>query len=132
MGKIRNHSLRGRIVGLLAGLGALALVLFACGAWLTGYLPVRLFSAERWKDPTWEDRRVTMVEALLLTNDPVGMTRPQVEALLGPPTTTDYHANWDAVYYLGPERNLFSIDSEWLVLRFGPDGRVVERDVLPD
>jgi len=37
----------------------------------------------------------------------------------------------DYVYWLGPERGLFSIDSEWLVLKF-KDNVVTRAAVLTD
>ena len=35
----------------------------------------------------------------------------------GVPPPTDYFREYDYAYWLGPERGLFSIDSEWLVVR---------------
>jgi hypothetical protein len=56
-----------------------------------------------------------------------------VVALLGRADDTRNFSDWDFVYLLGPERGLlFSIDSEWLVIRFGPDGRVSEYEVARD
>jgi hypothetical protein len=55
-----------------------------------------------------------------------------VTELLGEGDKTNYWNDWDAVYWLGPERGLFGIDSEWLVLRIGPDGRVMEYRVMTD
>lgn len=120
------------LLGCLGVIAGLALVVTLSGAWMTGYLPVRLFNEARWKDPALADQRVTMVEALLLTHRLEGRTRAEVLELLGPPTETDYFANWDAVYWLGDERGMIRIDSEWLVLRFGPDGRVSEHLVVTD
>jgi hypothetical protein len=36
------------------------------------------------------------------------------------------------VYWLGPERGLVSVDSEWLVVRLRPDGRVGVAQVVTD
>lgn len=120
------------LFGCLGVFLGLVLAVTAAGAWMTGYLPVRLFSEARWKDPARMDQRVTMVSALLLTHRLEGRTRSEVVDLLGAPTNTDYFADWDLVYWLGDERGLFGIDSEWLVIRLGPDGRVVERRVVTD
>lgn len=60
------------------------------------------------------------------------MSRSEAVGLLGEPDTTDYFADFDMVYWLGPERSFISIDSEWLVLRLGEDGRVTERRVVSD
>jgi hypothetical protein len=55
-----------------------------------------------------------------------GKTRQDVITLLGEPSDEGYFRKWDLVYWLGPERGYFSIDSEWLVLRLGRDDRVIE------
>jgi hypothetical protein len=54
----------------------------------------------------------------------VGLTRQEVIALLGEPRRTEYFKEFDIVYYLGPQRGFMGIDSEWLVLKLNPDGRV--------
>jgi outer membrane protein assembly factor BamE (lipoprotein component of BamABCDE complex) len=107
-----------------------------CGAaglgWITGYLPMQFFNSARWKTPDTSYTRIRMLEALLLTHDLEKMTKSEVVDLLGQPPPTAYFSEWDFVYHLGPERGLLSIDSEWLVLRFGPDGRVSEWAVVSD
>jgi hypothetical protein len=66
-----------------------------------------------------------MVDWLFWTKKLDGRTRAEVIALLGPPDGGDYFREPDnLVYWLGPERGIMSIDSEWLVIRIGPDGRV--------
>lgn len=41
------------------------------------------------------------------------------QVILGPDTENAYFKEIDnMVYYLGPERGLISIDSEWLVIEF--------------
>jgi len=39
---------------------------------------------------------------------------------------------FDIVYYLGPQRGFMGIDSEWLVLKLNPDGRVKKAAVAHD
>jgi hypothetical protein len=112
--------------------GALALGLAAGAAYLTGYLPVRAFSSAEWKSPAADGVRLSMLDPLLWTHRLRGMSREQVLALLGPPDPTGYFREWDYVYWLGDERGLFRIDSEWLVLRFGKDDRVSEWAVVRD
>ena len=51
--------------------------------------------------------------------------------MLGEPPKTNYFSDWDVVYWLGPERGLAGIDSEWLIVRIGEDGRVAERGWSP-
>lgn len=76
--------------------------------------------------------RLAMVDDLLERHELRGMSREEITALLGPRDDTPYFRDWDVVYWLGPERGLFRIDSEWLVLRFGFDGRVQEYQVVRD
>ncbi len=61
-----------------------------------------------------------------------GKSRAQVEALLGPAEETEKFRSWHLVYHLGPERGLFRIDSEWLVVRFSPAGNVTEYRLVRD
>jgi outer membrane protein assembly factor BamE (lipoprotein component of BamABCDE complex) len=73
-----------------------------------------------------------MADGLLLTNRLLGMTREQVVALLGPPPATNYFSEWDLVYQLGLQRSFIAIDSEWLVIRLGSNGRVQEARIVVD
>jgi len=75
--------------------------------------------------------RIQMVDDLLKQHSLAGMTRDEVNALLGVPPKTRYFSDYEYVYWLGPERGFMSIDSEWLALRFRDD-RVVEARVVRD
>jgi hypothetical protein len=59
-----------------------------------------------------------------------GLRRDSVKRLLGLSDSTDYFREWRLVYWLGPERGLIRIDSEWLVLRLGPEGRVSDYRII--
>jgi hypothetical protein len=69
-----------------------------------------------------------MVDDLIASGRLDGLTRAEVVALLGEPLPrgsfpagamyTDMH------YYLGPERGLFPIDSEWLFIDLDAEGVV--------
>jgi hypothetical protein len=96
----------------------------------------RSFDSVAWRtndqaDVMWP-ARLAMVDDLLARHELRGMSRESVAALLGSRDETPYFRDWDAVYWLGPERGLFRIDSEWLVLRFGSDGRVREYQIVRD
>lgn len=115
---------------------AFLVVVIAAGsalvAWNFGYLPVRMFDSALWKSGEDEGVRLSMIDALLLTHDLRGLSRGEVDALLGGRTDTDKFSSWDLVYWLGWERGLIRIDSEWLVIRFDKDDRVSEWAVVRD
>jgi hypothetical protein len=121
-------------LGVLFGIAAaMTLALTVSCAFMTGYLPVRQFDSAAWRNPPAPYRtRVEMIDAFLWSYTLRGMHRADVHRLLGRPPSTPYFADWDYVYWLGNERGLFSIDSEWLVLRFGRDDRVSEWAVVTD
>ncbi len=52
--------------------------------------------------------------------------------MLGEPPPPEYFRDWDMVYRLGMERGFISIDSEWLVIRLGTNGRVTESRIVHD
>lgn len=77
--------------------------------------------------------RLRMADGLVRDGRLVGMTRTQVDALLGPQTQTEYFRPEHAyVYWLGAERGWIGIDSEWLVLKLGPDGKVAQARLVRD
>ena len=71
-----------------------------------------------------------MVDDLLKRHPLVGMSRADVESLLGIPPRPGYFEEYDLVYWLGME--VLGLDYQWLVIRFGADGRVTEARVLND
>ena len=83
---------------------------------LTGYLPIRPFDADLWRQGMQSHTavRLHMIEPLMRSRNLDRLTRSQVVSLLGPPSNDGYFADWDLVYWLGPERGLMRIDSEWL------------------
>lgn len=104
---------------------------------LTDHWHRRDFDAAGWRaavEDGWSDWpvRLTMADDLVASGTLRERTRDEVEALLGPPTETPKFATWDMIYYLGPERSLLRIDSEWLVLKFGADGRAREISLVRD
>lgn len=73
-----------------------------------------------------------MVDDLLATGRLPGRPRAVVAALLGEPRPTSYFREYDLVYWLGPERGVISIDSEWLVLTLDAAGRVADARLVTD
>ena len=96
------------------------------------------FDAAGWRarsldhDTLWPTR-LRMIDDLIERKELDGLTRRQIEVLLGAGDTTSKWREWDLVYHLGPERRgLFRIDSEWLVVRFDSAGRVSEYRIVGD
>lgn len=112
----------------VAALVALAIVAVAAGAlflWLQedqgGELP---FDSARWTAASRrEDAEVRgrMVEDLVQSGRLLGLSREQLQDLLGPP---DRSGPTTAIYYLGREPGI-PIDSFWLLVHLTLDGRVV-------
>jgi hypothetical protein len=73
-----------------------------------------------------------MVDDLIASHQLKGRTRAEIVALLDEPRRTVYFQDYDLVYWLGPERAWISIDSEWLVFRLDPTGRVAEYRLVTD
>ncbi len=110
-GKKQMSLIRPRVVAVLFVIGSLLL----CYWWFGG----TKFDSGRWKSVTGSDAsRLAMVDDLLARHELVGMNQRQIDELLGSPTDTSYFANYDYVYWLGPERGFISIDSEWLCIAF--------------
>ena len=123
---------------LLVGLGGLVLVLLAATVLLlrqeSQFGSERRFDAAAWKSQLDEKPvRLAMVRDLMRRHNLVGKTRAEVIALLGPPLSGDHKfGDEDMVYWLGPENGFISIDSEWLIIDLGDDGRVVSASVVGD
>jgi hypothetical protein len=126
----------GRLWGCWAVVAAFILLVFFSCSFSEGYLPLTRFTSEGWRQGGGENTatpvRLRMIEWLMRSGQLDGLTRPEVATLLGPANETRYFSDWDLVYWLGPERGMFRIDSEWLVIRFGPNGRVSEYRVVRD
>jgi outer membrane protein assembly factor BamE (lipoprotein component of BamABCDE complex) len=89
------------------------------------------FTADKWLNNHTE--RVYMVDDFLNDFDLNDKTKDEVISLLGTPTETEYFKDDNnIVYYLGDERGLIPIDSEWLVIDFDDRERVKKYDVLTD
>jgi hypothetical protein len=142
----------GLIISRISGTSGVKPISYLAGA-LTSYVAVfsfflavpivddysqrRPFDASLWKaslaDDPWKNPiRLRMVDDLMRKHPLVGAARSQVLDLLGQPPSTDKFSDWDLVYCLGPERGLFSIDSEWLVIRFDKNEKVIEAKDVQD
>jgi hypothetical protein len=92
------------------------------------------FVSHAWRDESKvkEGVRLGMADQLIADGTLLGKARAEVVDLLGEPPPTGYFADWDLVYWLGPERGYISIDSEWLVLRLSAEGRVIDNRIVRD
>ena len=138
IGRVR----RGRVYRPLAFVaGAVSVYLLALGLLLFGpalsdHRHRTAFDAANWRanaraDPMYP-ARLTMVDDLLARGLLERATRDSVTRLLGPRDSTSYFQEWELVYWLGPERGLIRIDSEWLVIAFGADDRVSAARIVTD
>jgi len=100
---------------------------------LKSYKSQTAFESTKWKLHLSDGdfAKQTMVDDLLSRYQLVGMTRANIEELLGTPQSTNYFKDYDYVYWLGPERSVFAIDSEWLGIKFNDD-MVVKAEIIID
>lgn len=118
----RNKINRMRII---VGIFLLTIVIFG-----VKYKYEHSFSTDRWiKYPR---ERAKMVDDMLGKYKLIGQTKEEILELLGNETNRAYFKEGNNfVYYLGDERGLISIDSEWLIITFDNDTAVevkIERD----
>lgn len=112
-------------------LGMVVVLVIGC---LIGVLVIRerhSFSTEKWlSDP---GNRTRIVDDLLADYALIGMTEPEVLELLGSHDNDSGYFQQEGrlVYWMGPERGLMSIDSEWLILDC-PDGIVTAWQITTD
>jgi hypothetical protein len=124
-----NLPVKGRKLFLVAASAAV-------GLWLIVRGPLPLVSSwwvageSNYADP-WK-RRHRMADWMVLSRGLLGMTREEVTSLLGGTPATGIFTEWDLVYRLGAERGFFSIDSEWLVLKFDRSGHAIDATILRD
>jgi hypothetical protein len=94
------------------------------------------FDSLVWKESltkeSTESVRLRMINDLLRKHVLLGMHRSEVISLLGMPPSTEYFRDYDLVYWLGPERGFFGIDSEWLAVKFDGEDRVTKASVVSD
>jgi len=107
-------------------------VLFAAtfAVWLVFRCPLP-FVASLWHvdvHGTTFNSRYRIADGLKLSGRLVGMTRPEVLALLGPPPPTDKWEDHGLVYVLEPA----ALDFEWLLVDFDSAGKVSSVEVVSD
>lgn len=76
--------------------------------------------------------RLEMAEDLIRDRTLYGKTKEEVIELLGKPSDDGYFKTYDLVYWLGPERGWFSVDSEWLLIQLDDSERVIKYELGRD
>jgi len=108
--------------------------MFSSG-WLRGHYdgkePVP-FDRQAWIDAAHDSdgRRYLMVDDLLKNHSPIGLSREELEELLGPLNPPEEYPGWPC-YYLGPEPSPVGVDNIWLEPEFEGD-RVVAMTMSTD
>ena len=106
-------------------------LLFFCVVLLGVYEYESSFTVERWLND--DEGRVYLVEDLMNEHELIGMTKEEVFTLLGSPTEMEYFKEEDnVVYYLGDERGIIRIDSEWLVIWFDGSDKAMKYELRTD
>jgi hypothetical protein len=93
------------------------------------------FNSVAWQDEKQiesNDPIIRMVDDLIRSRRLDGLKRADVEHILGKPNSTDYFTGHDFAYWLGPERRMLSLDSEWLLVDFDNNGTVKSYSIRPD
>lgn len=120
--------------------GLLILSVIGAGLWFFfGDSIKERWNRQRFDSVAWQSGqsrtnavRIRMVDDLLRRHSFRGMTRDQVTTLVGEPDKTEYFRDWDMVYWLGPERGVMSIDSEWLVFRLDGQKKITDYRIVRD
>lgn len=76
--------------------------------------------------------RRSMVDDVMKNRISREMRRADVIDVLGEPTETPYFKDYDLVYWLGEEKGFVSVDSAWLVIKFGANERVSDFKLVTD
>ena len=77
-----------------------------------------------WRPSMWHFPRRSMADDLVNSRLLIGRSRMDVETMLGAPSSTDKFRDADLVYWIGPDRGMFGIDNEWLIVSFDSRGIV--------
>lgn len=94
------------------------------------------FDSSKWKQTGQLNQvsypRLEMADDLIHDRTLYGKTKEEVIELLGKPSNDDYFKTYDLVYWLGPSRDWFSVDSEWLLIQLDDSERVIKYELGRD
>ena len=88
------------------------------------------FTLEKWINNP--DDRGYIVDDFLNENDIVGKTKEDIQDLLGEPDTEESFSKEEnkVVYLLGLELGFIRMDSDYLVIWFNDEGKVIEYEII--
>ncbi|OAI42178.1 hypothetical protein AYO38_03270 [bacterium SCGC AG-212-C10] len=117
-------------LAVLLVLWAAAMAVLIGSIWWDSRPPSQIdFDAQVWRDSPGQEIRWRMHKDLLRSGVLEGATEDDVVALLGEDGQHSYYGAGWLEYNMGLEQGLFRIDTVSLVLQFGPDGRLVRKEV---
>ncbi len=121
-----------RTPSFLIAVGVLA-VAAALAFWLRGATG-RPFDPKAWRadERVGDGVRQEMADRIVARQTLRGKSRAEVVDMLGEPPPHGNVTGWDMAYWLGLERGFIRLDSEWLIIRLGQDGRVQECRIYRD
>ena len=137
---VRGFIKKNLVIAISVGLGFLlsyiSLIAYLLGGPVIKDYANRIpFDALKWQNEELVNStnpiRVRMVDDLLKKYNLIGMPKDKINNLLGTPLKTGYFSNYDYVYWLGPERGIVAIDSEFLVIKFENE-KVIEARIVGD
>lgn len=114
------------------------LILLSLGLLIGGviYMLFLIFSPDNFHQERWlnePEERVDMIDNLLSEVKLKGRSKAEIIDLLGKQEKEVYFKEPNnLVYYLGAERGLISMDSEWLVIWFDDRGIVKDYEIQRD
>jgi hypothetical protein len=111
-------------VRLLAAIGICLLPFLALGACAA---PMLLICSRETSNPELRKAPQLVEQGAL-----IGLSREEVVGRLGEPNDGKILAEWDAAYWLRPDDSLVCVDSKWLAINFGEDGRVERAAITND
>jgi hypothetical protein len=130
-----------RAGAMLAGIAGVASLVFyfwlGFGSNAYEKLP---FEKEEWLHGTSKNQqnfpRLEMADDLMAKKTLYGMGKKEILAMLGEPDQKDVQwgekDQFGLLYWLGPERGLMSVDSEWLGITFDKKGKVSQYKLVRD
>ena len=78
------------------------------------------------------DPEIDKAEQIVKDGSVKTMTLNDLTQLFGKPNADGYFKDWDSAFVLGFDKRAYSVDSSWLVVNYGADGKVTEARIAQD